>query len=92
MAIEASASGIPVIASSTDGLLASLDYAGVFAKKWDDPDEWEQLVRKLDDEEYYKKVSDLGRKRAKELTEKSRKELEGLEMFFEYIKKKPYVV
>jgi len=92
VAIEACASGIPVIASSTPGLKASLDYAGVFAKKWDDPDEWERLVRSLDDEEYYKKVSALGRKRAKEMTEKGLSELEGLEKFFETIKQKPYVV
>lgn len=92
VAIEASASGIPVIASSTPGLKASLDYAGVFAEKWDDADEWERLVRDLDDEDYYKKVSALGRKRAKEVTEKSQAELAGLEKFFETIKQKPYVV
>lgn len=92
VAIEASASGIPVIASSTPGLKTSLDYAGVFAEKWDDVEEWAALIKKLDDKQYYEKVSALGKKRAKEWTVKSQQELEGLELFFQMIKKKPYVV
>lgn len=92
VAIEACSSGIPVIASSAPGLKASLDYAGIFADKWDDPDEWVELIKSLDDKEYYDKVSANCVKRAKEVTERSADELAGLEKFFEYIHKQRYVV
>jgi len=70
VAIEAAASGIPVVASVTPGLEEALDYAGIFAER-DDIDAWVKTIRKLKtDQLYYKKFSELTAKRAKELEPK----------------------
>ena len=70
VAIEACASGIPVIASPTPGLKEALDYSGLFAER-DDIQGWVNIIRKLKTEPlYYKKYSELTSRRAKELDPK----------------------
>ena len=67
VAVEAMSSGIPVIAHPTPGLLESCGDAGIFCDR-DDPDAWVAAIRRLKtDADYYKSVSDLCKKRAKEL-------------------------
>jgi len=68
VACEAIASGIPVIAQATPGLKESLSDAGLFCDR-DCISEWVSMIRKLDDEKVYKKVSDKCKQRAIELTE-----------------------
>jgi glycosyltransferase involved in cell wall biosynthesis len=71
VAIEACASGIPVIASPTAGLKEALSYAGIFAEL-DDIATWVQIIRKLKtDPLYYKKYAELTVKRSHELDPKS---------------------
>lgn len=65
--VEALASGIPVIASPTPGLLESLDYAGVFVPQ-NDVRSWERELRKLlDNEDVYAAASRLALKRSADL-------------------------
>lgn len=92
VAIEASASGIPVIVNDTPGLRESLEYAGVFIKSLSDIDEWVKAIKKLDNEAYYKKIGVKGIKRAKEITANSKKELARLIEFFEMVLKEKYHV
>lgn len=66
VAIEAMASGIPVIASPTPGLLESLGTAGIFVER-EDIDGWEKAIRMLDDPEVYAHHSRLAAERAAEL-------------------------
>lgn len=67
VAIEACASGIPVIANPTFGLEESLDYAGIFVDR-DDIDGYEEEIRKLlDNPSYYQSRSSLARARSDEL-------------------------
>ena len=66
VAVEAMASGIPVIATPTPGLLESLGPAGIFVEQGD-LDGWEKAIRKLDDPEVYERYSLLASKRAEEL-------------------------
>lgn len=56
VAIEASCSGIPVIASPTPGLQESLGESGIFANPNSVAD-WVEAIRSLDDEKLYKKKS-----------------------------------
>jgi len=69
VAMEASCSGIPVIAAPTPGLKESLDYAGIFAE-FDDIAGWVEAIRMLDDEKVYDKYSKLTKKRSKEVADK----------------------
>lgn len=67
VAIEAMSSGIPVIAHPTEGLKESMGSAGIFADR-DNIDEWVTAIKKLKtNETYYKKISQLCSKRAREL-------------------------
>lgn len=84
VAIEACASGIPVIASPTPGLREALDYAGVFAER-DDTSMWVQIIRKLKtDKLYYRKYSELASKRAHELDPKP--QLDKFKVWLEELK------
>ena len=65
--VEAMASGIPVIATSTPGLKESLSYAGIFPKTTNIREWRDILVKLLTDEAYYKERSALALKRSKEL-------------------------
>jgi len=70
VAIEACASGIPVIANPTPGLKEALSYAGIFAGR-DNINMWVQIIRKLKtDSLYYKKYSELTVKRSHDLDPK----------------------
>ena len=67
VAVEALASGIPVIACPTPGLKESLDYAGIFPhstslKLWQS-----ELARLLTDDNYYAERSQLALQRSKEI-------------------------
>lgn len=87
--IEAMASGIPVIAHPTPGLRESLGDAGLFADR-DNIGHWIKHIEALDDEKYYKEVSDRCRKRAQELSDMSEQQLLMYEDFLETIKRKGY--
>ena len=66
-ATEAMASGIPVIASPTEGLKENCGNAGIFVKDRDDVSEWVKEIQKLDDEKRYRKASAKASVRAIEL-------------------------
>lgn len=65
--VEAMASGIPVVATPTPGLLESLDYAGWFVD-YDDFAGWEEaILQLLGSSEAYTKASERSSKRSAEL-------------------------
>lgn len=67
VAVEALASGIPVIAAPTPGLQESLQYAGIFIDR-DDEDAWAaEIERLLTDDKYYAKRAKLSKKRSAEI-------------------------
>jgi glycosyltransferase involved in cell wall biosynthesis len=78
VAMEASCSGIPVIAAPTPGLKESLDYAGIFAEI-DDIAGYVEAIRMLDDEKTYEKYSKLGKKRSKEVAAAFASQMDDLE-------------
>lgn len=78
VAMEASCSGIPVIASPTPGLKESLDYAGIFAEP-DDIADWVEAIKLLDDKKIYDKYSKLTKKRSKEVANKFEEQMKALE-------------
>jgi glycosyltransferase involved in cell wall biosynthesis len=82
-AVEAMASGIPVIACPTPGLKECLGEAGIFA---DSVEEWVSKIKELDDEEVYKEASVKCLKRFKEIEEKTKKELLVMEDFLMDVK------
>jgi len=89
VAVEAMCSGIPVIAHPTPGLKESLGKAGLFADR-DKPEQWVKLIKKLDNEDYYKEISDKCKKRANELNDISKSQMDDYEKFFNKIIKKGY--
>jgi glycosyltransferase involved in cell wall biosynthesis len=78
VAMEASCSGIPVIAAPTPGLKESLDYAGIFADL-DDIADWVDAIKMLDNKENYKKQSELSKKRSVEVAEEFYNQMNVLE-------------
>jgi len=66
VAIEASCSGIPVVAAATSGLKESLGYAGIFVNGHN-PDDWIKAIKSLDDPDVYAKYSKATKKRSAEL-------------------------
>lgn len=64
--VEAMASGIPVLAHPTDGLVESLGSAGVFCDR-DDADAWQAAIESLDAREAYRTASRKARSRSKQL-------------------------
>lgn len=81
-AVEALASGIPVIAHPTEGLKESLGPAGIFCDR-DDPDAWVEAIEALDDTEAYELASKTARTRAEELETLTVSQLETLEAALE---------
>lgn len=75
VAVEALASGIPVIAAPTPGLRESLHYAGRFADVAD-LDEWGAAICELDDPDRYAAASTAALNRSAELTDMSRADLD----------------
>jgi hypothetical protein len=65
-AVEAIASGIPVVACPTPGLLESLGPAGIFVER-DDLDRWVSALTALDDPEAWQAASDKAKQRSKQL-------------------------
>lgn len=81
-AVEAMASGIPVIAAPTEGLTEvlmspSLGPCGLFADV-DDDEAWLAALAALDDPGFYRQTSDLARARAVALGQTSRTQLTDL--------------
>lgn len=64
--VEAMASGIPVIANPTPGLVESLSYAGIFPKQRTIA-AWKYEIARLRNPVYYKRMSDLALQRSAEL-------------------------
>ena len=80
VAVEAMASGIPVIAQPTPGLKESLGNAGIFCDR-DKIDEWVETIKKLDDEKEYKAASKAATERFKEIEAQTAIELQQFEDF-----------
>jgi len=78
VAIEAAVSGIPVIASENEGLRESLGWAGIFCHP-DNVSEWEAVIKKLDNSDYYQKQSDKVQKRAGEVAEITKQQVDNLD-------------
>lgn len=76
--IEASCSGIPVIAAPTDGLKESLADVGIFADR-ENLDEWIAAIRSLEDVEVYNKYSKATQERAEYLDQEFDKQMNVLE-------------
>jgi len=79
-AVEAMASGIPVIAAPTDGLIEALGEAGIFAPA-ENPQAWVDAIKSLDDEDAYNKQSKKCLERFKRIAEETKRELEDFENF-----------
>jgi glycosyltransferase involved in cell wall biosynthesis len=90
VAVEAMCSGIPVIAHPTPGLKESLGKAGLFADR-NQIGEWVKIITDLDDDDYYKEVSDKCKSRAEELEITNNKQLAQFNKFLEEIKRLGYV-
>jgi hypothetical protein len=69
-AVEAIASGIPVVACPTPGLLESLGDAGIYVER-DDIDGWVSALTALDDPEAWQAASDQAKQRSKQLDPKA---------------------
>ena len=84
VAAEAIASGIPVIATPTSGLLENLGEAGVFVRRGVNENyTWRRALQKLlDDPIYYKQVSALSLKQSKKINTK-----QELDIFADTVKK-----
>lgn len=79
-AVEAMASGIPVIAAPTAGLMESIGNGGLFCST-DSTLKWVDQIKALDDETEYKKASEYSLKRFKEIEKKTEEELDQMERF-----------
>lgn len=86
IAVEAMASGVPVIANPTPGLESSLGPAGIWADR-NDLDAWVKAIKSLDDKKRYEQYSKAGRERAKELDPTL--QLEKFEQFLQWVVKQP---
>ncbi len=80
--IEAMCSGIPVLASPTGGLKEALGDAGIFCAN---TAEFVAEIKKLDDKGYYDEVSKKCVEWSKQVSERTEKELAGMEEFFNNI-------
>lgn len=79
-ATEAMCSGIPVIASSTPGLMENCGKSGIFIENRDDIKAWVKEIKKLDDAKAYAQASKKARARSRELD--PRKTLDEFEGWF----------
>lgn len=69
-AVEAIASGIPVVACPTPGLMESLGDAGIFVERGD-LDGWVAELTALDDPDVWSKASDRAKRRSRQLDPKA---------------------
>jgi glycosyltransferase involved in cell wall biosynthesis len=84
VAVEAMASGIPVIAHPTPGLKECLQVAGIFCDR-KDPKAWAKEIERLSDPAEYKKASELALKRSDEIDALTKSELKEMMKFFNLI-------
>lgn len=87
IAIEAAACGIPVIASDTPGLRASLGDAGIYVDR-DNLISWQAAIIALEEKELCDKVSKRCNERAKQLDPLP--QLEEFEKFVEWVHNQKY--
>jgi glycosyltransferase involved in cell wall biosynthesis len=78
--MEASSSGIPVIANTLPGLQESLSYAGLFRDP-KRPAHWAEAITALSDPGVYAAYAEMARRRAQEVWTATQAQLEGLERF-----------
>lgn len=78
VAVEALCSGIPVIAHPTDGLRESLGDAGIFCDR-DDVDAWQRELDRLDDPAEYELAVQAALRRADELDQIAKSDLDRWE-------------
>ena len=83
-AVEAMASGIPVVASKTPGLIESIGDGGLFAQAGD-VNRFARLIKSLDDPETYKKYSKQAEARALDLSKRFPKQIEELHKIIEWL-------
>lgn len=84
-AVEAMASGVPVIHSETPGLVECLGGAGILCMR-DDKDAWEDAIRKLlNDRKYRESIRENGFKRIKEISAEQTRGRQELAMKIESI-------
>lgn len=76
--IEAASSGIPTIAHPAPGLLESLGGSGIFCDR-DNISAWVEAIKKLDKPETYAKFSEMAVKRAEEVDDITRRQLDETE-------------
>lgn len=86
VAVEAMASGIPVIAHPTPGLKECLQGAGIFCDRTDIKS-WVSEIKRLEDPAEYKKASAAALKRSDEIDELTKTELRDMMKFFDLITK-----
>lgn len=65
-ATEAMCSGIPVVCSSTPGLVENCGKAGLFVDDRNDVDQWVRWIKRLDDKKFYQQASKLSKERSRE--------------------------
>lgn len=71
VAVEAMASGIPVVVHPTTGLKESCSYAGIYCDR-NEPEDWVREIRRLKtDQAYYERTSAACKRRARELDPQS---------------------
>lgn len=83
-AVEAMASGIPVVASKTPGLIESVDNGGLFAQAGD-VNAFARLIKSLDDENTYEKYSKQAELRALELSKRFPKQIKELHKAIQWL-------
>jgi glycosyltransferase involved in cell wall biosynthesis len=76
--VEAACSGIPVIAAPMPGPKESLGDAGIFADPYN-VSEWQEAIKRLDDENIYSEYSKAVQKRAEELDKEFDSQMDVLE-------------
>lgn len=81
--VEAACSGIPTVASPTEGLTEALSYAGVF-RPLDSPHSWAEAIRVVfEDRTTASVLSDLARRRAYQVWETTQHQLVEMETLLE---------
>jgi len=90
-AVEAMCSGIPVIASGTQGLIESLGDCGLFTPEVSDEKQlkskpFEKFIYQLNDKTFYNDLSLKSIKRAKEFDTRNIKEMKSLEKWLKTLK------
>lgn len=83
-ATEAMCSGIPVIATATDGLVENCGNAGIFVRDRNDIGEWVKQIKRLYNEKAYDKASEKAKARSRELDPAA--SLDGYEVWLRKVK------